>query len=162
MSVVTDEDRHYRYFEGEVSGISVDVEVATTSADYYLYDFHYSIPLFHLDNLLLVTNYEKKSLDRLDGLITQVNDVLPSGVLIVQSPSKVSIDYVEKSIPIEVPSIVYEDDTYRRIDWVHDGRINFRSVEKGFRLAVEDYLKIGYDIPNKDLAKLWAYARKRG
>lgn len=163
VTIITDEDENYRFFNGEVSGVSIDVEIPKSTDGFQIYDWHYGIPDVAEDSkILLVTSYEKRSIESINNIIKQLKDREAVGLVVIESEGRISLKYIEKSMSA-VPSLTtsYFDSPSRRIDWVHDGRVNLK-VDKDFASAVQDLLTQILEVPEKDLKKLWAYARKRG
>lgn len=162
VSVVTDEDRNYRYFEGEVSGVKIDFEVPTSSADIVIYDYHYGLPDdFKNSHILLASSFEKPSIESNINGLRQMGQQIPIGLLLIESEGKIKAKYVEKSIPVAVPIFTYYDDPGRRIEIVHDAHLKYKT-EKGFAAAIDDFLITAYQVPEKELKKIWSYVRKRG
>lgn len=162
VTVVTDEDRNYRYFDGEVSGVKVDFEVPSSTADIVIYDYHYGLPDgFEKSQILLASSFERPSIESNINVLKQMKDQVPMGLLLIESDGKIKAKYVEKSIPVSVPIFTYFDDPGRKIELVHDGRINYKT-EKGFAASIEDFLTTAFDVPDKEMKKIWAFVRKRG
>lgn len=163
VTVITDADENYRYFNGEVSGIRIDVEVPKNPNGILIYDWHYGLPDLESETkLVLATSYEKRSIESILNILKLLKGKDPTGLVVVESEGRITNKYIEKTIPLAPPMVTsYFDSSSRRIDWVHDGRVNLK-VEKDFAFAVQDLLMHVFDVPEKDLKKLWTYARRRG
>lgn len=161
VAIITDEDRSYRYFDGEVSGVEIITEGEDCDAEIKIYDCHYSLPNVEDPVIYLATNYEKPSLESVEAVLSQLVDVKPSGLIVIENDSSVTLKYVLNYLQLDIPVISYLEDSYRKTDWVYDGRISYK-VSKDFVEAVITLLESTLGIPNKEAKRLWSYARKRG
>jgi hypothetical protein len=160
VMIVTDHMRHYQYFDGEVSGIRIGRAEAEDKPDIVLYDWHQGYPE-GLENELVVyaTSYERQSLENVDMLLEQQK--MPTLLLVIEEECGLGLKYVDKYFPVIHSKISYIDSPGRRINWVHDGRVNLK-VESDFEQAVNDFVTEYCEVSKNDLKKLWKFARKRG
>ena len=88
--------------------------------------------------------------------------VTPDALLVMEAECGINLQYIGKNVPSEAPVYSYYDDPRRRIDWVHEGRVELNGMDKEFSEAVGNVLSDICELPIKDIKKLWSYARKRG
>ncbi|GGA04929.1 hypothetical protein GCM10008018_58520 [Paenibacillus marchantiophytorum] len=160
VMIVTDNDRHYRYFQGEASGVKIVNHIPPFPFAITIYDWHNRYPVdVEFAKCLLATNFERSSLAHIDELLKTIT---PDALLVMEAECGVNLNYIEKNVPSEAPVYSYYDDPRRRIDWVHDGRVELKDLDKEFSETVGNVLTDICELPIKDIKKLWSYARKRG
>lgn len=160
VMIITDNSRHYQYFEGEVSGIRIANSAVTDKPDIVLYDWHHGYPEGLEDELIVfATTYDRQAMENVDTLLNQKR--IPAVLLVIEEECGLGLKYVDNYYPVITSKISYISNPERRIDWVHDGRVNFK-VDKDFAEAVNDFLIEICNVPKHDVKKLWQYARKRG
>lgn len=162
VMIISDNHRHYQYFDGEVSGIQIrDAEPDVADRpDIVLYDWHHGYPEgLEDEQIVFATSYERQAMEHVDKLLDQKH--MPILLVVIEEECGLGLKYVDRYYPVITSKISYITSAERRIDWVHDGRVNLK-VEKDFAGAVNDFLiEIG-NVPKNDIKKLWQYARKRG
>ncbi|CAH1207744.1 hypothetical protein PAECIP111893_02769 [Paenibacillus plantiphilus] len=159
-AVISDVQRHYRYFQEEVSGIAIRADQdAVGSEQYVLYDWHsLALPEIKMDKLFAVTTYDRSSLD-MAGEIIRKHQV--DGLIVLESDCAISPKYIRSLLPVK-RWYSYYDYPWRRINWVFDGRVGLRRIEKDFAQTIGDLVQDVADISENELKKLWMYAKKRG
>lgn len=160
VKIITDQTQHYQYFDGEVSGITISHSLEENNVDIVLYDWHQGYPEGLQDELIVyATTYDRYSLENVDKLLEQHKT--PALLIVVEEECGLGLKYIDKYFPVIHSKISYIDNPARRIDWVHDGRVNLK-VDSDFEQAVNDFVTEFCKVPKSDLKKLWKYARKRG
>lgn len=162
VMVISDNNRHYQYFEGEVSGIRIadSGSVAADKPDIVLYDWHQGYPEGLEDEVVaFATTYERQAMENVDMLLNQKH--VPSLMLVIEEECGLGLKYVDQYYPVITSKISYISSPGRRIDWIHDGRVSLK-VDRDFAEAVNDFLIEICKVPKNEIKKLWQYARKRG
>lgn len=162
VMIVSDNSRHYQYFEGEVSGIQImNAEPAVADRpDIVLYDWHHGYPEgLEDEKTVFATSYERQAMENVDVLLDQKR--IPELLLVIEEECGLGLKYIDSYYPVIASKISYISSAERRIDWIHDGRVKLK-VDKDFAEAVNDFLTEICNVPKNDIKKLWQYARKRG
>ncbi|WP_178381995.1 hypothetical protein [Paenibacillus sp. P32E] len=160
VMIISDNSRHYQYFEGEVSGIRIADSSAADKPDIVLYDWHYGYPEdLEEEVVVFATTYERQAMENVDKLLDKKQ--MPALLLVIEEECGLGLKYVDKYYPVIHSKISYISSPERRIDWIQDGRVDLK-VDKDFAEAVNDFLIEICNVPKKDIKKLWQYARKRG
>ncbi|MFC6333910.1 hypothetical protein ACFP56_14880 [Paenibacillus septentrionalis] len=158
--IVTDSDKHYKYFDGEFDGIGIKFfDGEHPEADYVIYDWHHGFPP-NLENfeLVFVTSYERDSLENLKTLYGQ--PVHPKLMVVIEEDCKINLQYVRKLYPMKDILVSYFASSERKINTIHDCKVQLK-VDKDFEDAVNELLETVYGIQRTDIKKLWRYVKKR-
>jgi hypothetical protein len=158
--IITDYYQNYQYFNGEVSGIKVSSESPSYPVGNVIYDWHYGMPA-DTENAKVVfaTNFEKRSIES----IVELNKIItPDSLIVMETECSINLKYIEKIIAYPPDIFGYYDSPKRRIDWVFDGHVGLKRMDKDFEDAVGSFMTQVIGIPVKDIKKLWSYARNRG
>ncbi|MRN53054.1 hypothetical protein [Paenibacillus monticola] len=160
VMIISDNSRHYQYFEGEVSGVKIADSSATVKPEIVLYDWHHGYPEGLEDEVVAyATTYERQAMENVDLLLNQKR--MPAVLLVIEEECGLGLKYIDRYYPVISSQISYISSPERKIDWVHDGRVNLK-VDKDFAEAVNDFLVEFCNVPKVDIKRLWQYARKRG
>lgn len=160
VMVITDNNRHYQYLDGEASGITITDSSVTEKPDIVLYDWHQGYPEGLVNEVVVfATTYERHAMEHIDALLNQKH--MPAVLLIIEEECGLGLKYIDHYYPVITSKISYISSPGRRIDWIHDGRVNLK-VDRDFAEAVNDFLIEVCNIPKHEIKKLWQYARKRG
>lgn len=160
VAIITDDTRHYPYMGGEVSGVAIlDAEPAKTM-DITIYDWHNGFPE-GIDEATIVfaTSYERASIEYINSLLGEKR--LPVSMIVLEEECNLRMKYIETVFPMLSIMASYMVSTERKIDWVHNGRIQFK-VEKDFSESLNMFLTEICGIEKGHIKKVWRYARKRG
>jgi len=160
VMIISDNSRNYQYFEGEVSGIKIADSTVADKPDIVLYDWHHGYPEgLEEEIIVFATTYDRQAMENVNKLLDQKR--MPTVLLVIEEECGLGLKYVDKYYPVITSKISYISSPERRINWVHDGRVDLK-VDKDFAEAVNDFLIEICDVPKQDIKKLWQYARKRG
>ncbi|RUT39522.1 hypothetical protein EJP82_25930 [Paenibacillus anaericanus] len=159
--IVTDNPRHYGYFQQMEIPIHFDLSIERTE-DFIIYDLHNDLPDYLMSEdtkTVFATSFERCSIESATEF---AKITTPLALLMIGSECSINEKYIRLNVPIRVDNFGYYDNATRRIDWVFDGCIRLTKLDKDFKEAVELYLTEIVEIPSKDLRKLWSFAMKRG
>lgn len=159
VTIVTDHDKHYKYFEGEVSGVKIGKSRATYS-DVIIYDCHNTI-LSDIEEtkLIGVTDFSRNSIDQIRGL--QRNTSL-NGLLVIEEDSYVPSKYVDTYLGTDYKVYTYPYSPRRKFDSVFEGTFKFKGLDQEFLSCLGSFLADYVGVSSKDLKSLWNYLRRRG
>ena|GEM_PF-1602565 len=159
--IVTDSDKQYKYFDGEIDGIGImSFNGEHPEADYVIYDWHQGYPP-NLDKFeaVFVTSYDRDSLENLKILYGQI--INPKLMVVVEEECKINLQYVRKLYPMKDILVSYFASSERKINTIHDCKVQLK-VDKDFEDAVNELLETVCNIQRTDIKKLWRYVKKRG
>lgn len=162
VSIRSDSQRQYRYFNGEASGIHIRsfADEPASESDIELIDWHSAeLPQDNTDKLYVVTSYEKASLETAAQILHSRS---ASGIIAIESECSITPKYVKTHLTFDGRTMSYFDSSRRRLDWVFDGRITLRKLENDFTETVERILEDLLNISDKEMKKLWSFVQKRG
>lgn len=160
VTIVSDNMRSYKYFNGEVSGIRI--------SDHYdeedgviIYDCHEVIIPDDLENekVVLVMTHEKPSLEMAKELELLLS---PKSLVVIENEGTgISRKYISTYFECED---VYEylDSPERRIGWVHDNKISFKKLDSDFRKSVSDLVRKLLGVQKKEEKAVSSFLKKRG
>ena len=160
VAIVTDNTRAYQYLNDEISGVRIQTDSGNERADIMIYDWHQGIPSEVEDaKIIFVTSYERRALAHIDELVKQ--NYVPLSMIVIEEECRTNFKYIKINYPFITSVNSYQASSERRIDWISDGRIQLK-VEKDFAEVINTFLIEVCDMPQRDLKKVWRYARKRG
>lgn len=153
VSVVSDCDKNYRYFDGDVAGVTIG---STRDADIVLYDCHNAILGPDSNKIFTCTDFTKHAVDT----IKSVHSRLPvSATFLCEQDSSLSEDYIKTFIG-DSKLYSYEDDTERRIGCVYEGRLRFKKLGDSFLRTVGNFLVDMEEITQPDVKELWKLMKR--
>lgn len=159
VTVVSDNDRNYRFFEGEVSGISIAKPGSVVEKGIVIYDCHKTILCDDEEKtLILASDYSKASVELTRRMF---NSIKFDGLILAEQESSISRKYFDTYIG-GVPIYTYSDSSSRRIDCVFNGRVKIKGMEEDFLKAVGKFLSSHCNVDSKDIKNLWAHLKRRG
>lgn len=159
VTIYSDRERHYRYFENEVSGMAVQCKgEAEPMAGTVLYDWHSSdLPMNQLDKMYAVTTYDKAALEFAGEIVRKYG---VAGLIVLESECSINQKYIKYLFP-GLKTFSCYDDPRRRMDWVYDGRISTRKIEPDFAETMGEIVQDMTSINSNELKKIWMFLKKR-
>ena len=156
VTIVTDDLKSYKYFEGEISGIKI-VKSNGNIKGLSVYDCR-DVIIPDLDNkkVILCTDMTRNSIDSVCGVYSKVN---PTALVIANQDSPISIKYIETQIRPSVPVYTYEHNERRKIELAFDGRVRFKTYDDKFLKTLGKFLVDHAEVPSNQLGSLWRYLR---
>lgn len=160
VTIISDSNKNYKYFEGEVSGVKIGPETRSSS-DIVIYDCHNTIlsDIGEDNKLIAFTDFSKASIDQIIGL---QRSVIPSGLVVIEEESHFSPKYIDLYLGTDYGIYSYPYSSKRKIDIVFDGVVSFKKLDQDFIMCLGKFLEDFVGVANKDLRSLWNYLRRRG
>lgn len=157
--IVTDNDKQYKYFEGEVSGVFIGKPEEDRENNIVLYDCHDVIIPDEVGKLVAVTDFSKHSIDQIRDL-QRVSKI--DALILIEEDTYVPFKYIETYLGHDYPVYSYPASVKRKLDCVFEGTFSFKGLDSDFLKTLGKFLVDFSDISKKDLNNLWNYLRRRG
>lgn len=158
VTIASDNNKNYKYFDGEVSGISIARPGQIQESDVVIYDCHNTILYEGEDRkLFLASDYRRNSVELARSMFNRVKF---DGLILAEQESSISRKYFNTYIG-GIPLYDYEDSNSRKIDCVFDGRLKFKGMDDNFLRTVGRFLVDNLEADAKDVKSLWTYLKRR-
>jgi hypothetical protein len=149
VDIITDDETHYGYFEGEISEIKIN-QSTKEQTGLLVYDCHTMIIPDSLEEHKVV-------------LVTTMHNALNAHALVViQSDCSITEKYIKSYFSSMERFYYFYDDPRRRIDMVFNSQLNYKKLGNDFTGSIDNMLVDLFEAPSADLKKIWAYLKKRG
>jgi len=161
VAIVTDSDHSYKYFDGEVSGVQILKTVPTNFNGVIIYDCYQVIVPDSLEGMkvVLFTTLDRPTYEYSVSLSQRIKtDVLISlyeDCIIDEKSIDLNFGIIEQKFEIE-------NQPGRRIDMLHEERINYKKLDKAFRGVVDELVAMILDKDVKEVKKYWEALDKSG